>query len=238
MDDHQPGRRCRAARAVRRRRVPRGAPAAAVPDLRQPDPRRELRGDGAAAGGDVRDVLLPEPVHPERDGLQPAQDRRRVPAVQRRHRDQRGHRVQPGQPHRRPLHRRRRHAGRRGRALRVLPARRARQRQQRRAGRAERAVPRCRRQLLDPGPAVHRADGARHGRGVRAADPDRGAPRARRGLRHRLGRAQHHAAGRRRPRPGDPGHRGEPTLDRAHRGDRAGRRPRASSRPTRACSSS
>ena len=33
------------------------------------------------AGRDVRDVLLPEPVHPERDGLQPAQGRLRVPAV-------------------------------------------------------------------------------------------------------------------------------------------------------------
>ena len=113
LDDHQPDRRSCAARAVRRGRVARGAPAAAVPDLRQPDQGRELRGDGPAAGGDVRDVLLPEPVHPERDGLQPAQDRRRVPAVQHRHRDQRGHRVQPGQPHRRPLHRRRRHADRR-----------------------------------------------------------------------------------------------------------------------------
>ena len=114
----------RAARALRRGRVAGGAPAAAVPDLRQPDQGRELRGHGSAAGGDVRDVLLPEPVHPERDGLQPAQDRRRVPAVQRRHRDQRGHRVQPGQPHRRALHRRRRHADRRRRAVRVLPARR------------------------------------------------------------------------------------------------------------------
>ena len=74
----------------------------------------------------------------------------------------------------------------------------------------QRAVPRRRRQLLDPDPAVRGADGARHGRGLRAADPDRRPPRAGRGLRHRLGRAQHHAAGRRRPRPGDPGHGGQP----------------------------
>ena len=47
-------------------------------------------------------------------------------------------------------------------------------------------------------------DGARHGRGVRAAHPDRRPPRARGGLRHRLGRAEHHAAGRWRPGPGDP----------------------------------
>ena len=109
VDHHQPGRRSGAARALRRGRVAGRAPAAAVPDLRQPDASRELRGDGAAAGRDVRDVLLPQPVHPERDGLQPAEDRRRVPAVQRGHRAQRGHRVQPGRPDRRPLHRRHRH---------------------------------------------------------------------------------------------------------------------------------
>ncbi len=132
------------------------------------------------------------------------------------------HRLQPGEPHRRALHRRCRHAGRLGRPLRVLPARGSRQRQQRRGGGAERAVPRRRRQLLDADPAVHRADGAGHGRGVRAAHPDRRPPRARRGLRHRLGRAQHDAAGRRRAGPGDPGHRGESRHDRAHRGDRPG----------------
>ena len=38
-------------------------------------------------------------------------------------------------------------------------------------------------------------------------DPHRGAPRARRGLRHRLRRAQHDAAGRWRPRPRHPQHR-------------------------------
>ena len=122
VDHHDPGRRSGAARALHRGRVPRRAPAAAVPDLRQPDTSRELRGDGAAAGRDVRDVLLPQPVHPERDGLQPAEDRRRVPPVQRGHRAQRGRRVQPGRPDRRPLHRRRRHADRVGRAVRVLAA--------------------------------------------------------------------------------------------------------------------
>ena len=50
--------------------------------------------------------------------------------------------------------------------------------------------------------AVHPADVVRHGADLRAAHADRGAPPARRGLRHRLGRAEHHAAGRRRARPG------------------------------------
>ena len=49
----------------------------------------ELRGDDARAGGDVRDVLLPQPVHPARHGLQPAAHRLRVPAVLLRHRDRR-----------------------------------------------------------------------------------------------------------------------------------------------------
>ncbi len=64
---------------------------------------------------------------------------------------QRGDRVQPGEPLRRPLHRRRRHARRRRRPVRVLPAHRAGQRQQRPAGRHQRSAPRRRRQLLDAG---------------------------------------------------------------------------------------
>ena len=87
LDHHQPGRPARCcSRSSSSIESPGRAPAAAVPHLRQPHPRRELRGDDAAAGRDVLDVLLPEPVHPERHGLQPAQDRLRVPAVQRRHR--------------------------------------------------------------------------------------------------------------------------------------------------------
>ena len=49
-------------------------------------------------------------------------------------------------------------------------------------------------------------DVGRHGPDVRAADADGGPPRAGGGLRHRLGRAEHHAAGRRRARPGDAEH--------------------------------
>ena len=40
-------------------------------------------GDVLRPGGDVRDVLLPQPVHPGRHGLHPAAGRRRVPAVLR-----------------------------------------------------------------------------------------------------------------------------------------------------------
>ena len=87
-------------------RVQGRAPAAAVPGVRQPVAGRELRGDDAAAGRDVLDVLLPEPVHPERHGLQPAQGRLRVPAVQHLHHHRGDDRVQPDQPDRRPLHRR------------------------------------------------------------------------------------------------------------------------------------
>ena len=90
------GRRRRPARAVLHGGVPGRAPAAAVPDLHEPDARGQLRGDDAAAGRDVLDVLLPEPVHPERHGLQPAQGRLRVPAVQHRHHHQRDDRVGPG----------------------------------------------------------------------------------------------------------------------------------------------
>ncbi len=76
--------------------------------------------------------------------------------------------------------------------------------------------------------AVHRADVVRHGHDLRAADPDRGAPPARGGHRHRLGRAQHDAAGRRRARPGDPRQCGDADrhrpLGRARPGDGQARR--------------
>ena len=77
-----------------------------------------------------------------------------------------------------PLHRGCRHADGRGRALRVLPADRAR----RRPGRAQRLrlgpAAGLRGQLLDRDHAVRLPDGARHGRGLRAADPDRRPPPA------------------------------------------------------------
>ena len=56
-----------------------------------------------------------------------------------------------------------------------------------------------------------------------AAHPDRRPPRARGGLRHRVGRAEHHAADRWRAGSGDPWHRREPRVDLPHRGDRADR---------------
>ena len=59
-------------------------PAAAVPGVHAPHPRGVVRGDVPGPGRDVRDVLLPQPVHPERHGLQPDRGRRRVPAVLRR----------------------------------------------------------------------------------------------------------------------------------------------------------
>ena len=88
------------ARRVPARREPGRAPAAADPGVRQPHPRGELRGDVLRPGRDVRDVLLPQPVHPERDGLQPDRGRRRVPAVLRRPGARRRHLVEPDQPDR------------------------------------------------------------------------------------------------------------------------------------------
>ena len=98
------------------------APAAAVPDPRQPHPRHQLRGDDAGAGGDVRDVLLPLAVRAERHGLLPAEDRLRVPAVQRRHRGRRDGLLQADGAGRPALARRHRHGDGRRRAVRVLPA--------------------------------------------------------------------------------------------------------------------
>ncbi len=115
------GRR-RDADRVHAGREPRRAPAAAVPGLPAPHPRRELRRDVPGAGGDVRDVLLPQPVHPERHGLQPDRGRPGVPAVLRRHRGRRRPDLQPDQPGRPALPGRGRHAAGRRRAVRVLPA--------------------------------------------------------------------------------------------------------------------
>ena len=100
LDDRQPGRRRRPARRLPGHREPGRAPAAADPGLRQPHPRGQLRGDVLRAGGDVRDVLLPQPVHPDRDGLQPDPGRRRVPAVLLRPGGRRRHLLEPDQPDR------------------------------------------------------------------------------------------------------------------------------------------
>ena len=81
LDDHQPRRRHHAARRLPGDREPGQAPAPADPSLREPHPGGQLRGDVLRASGDVRDVLLPQPVHPDGDGLQPDPGRRRVPAV-------------------------------------------------------------------------------------------------------------------------------------------------------------
>ena len=163
LDPGRAGRRRPAARRLRGHRADRVAPAAAVPDPRQPQPRHQLRRDDARAGRDVRDVLLPLAVRAERHGLLTAEDRRRVPAVQRRHRG-RGHRVvQAGGAGRPALARRHRYGDGRRRAVRVLPAA-----LRRRAGR-----PVGRRALRVRRPAVHRPDVAGHGHDVRAAHPDR-----------------------------------------------------------------
>ena len=80
--------------------------------------------------------------------------------------------------------------------------------------------------------AVHRLDVSGHGLRVRAAHPVGGAPRQGGGLRHRVRRTQHDAAGRRCARSRDPGHRGDPRVERHRRaadsGCREGRRSRSS----------
>ncbi len=122
LDDRQPRGRRRPARRVPRHRAPGQAPAAAGPGLHEPHPSGELRGDVLRAGGDVRDVLLPQPVHPDGDGLQPDQGRRRVPAVLLRPGGGCRHLLEPGEPDRPALPRRGRHPdGGRG-PLRLLPA--------------------------------------------------------------------------------------------------------------------
>ena len=120
LDDRQPGRRCGPARCVPVRREPGRAPAAADPGLRQPHPCGELRGDVLRTGRDVRDVLLPQPLHPERDGLQLDRGRRRVPAVLHRSGPGGRHLVEPHQPDGPADPRGRRHPDGSDRAVRVL----------------------------------------------------------------------------------------------------------------------
>ena len=66
-------------------------------------------------------------------------------------------------------------------------------------------------------PALHHADGVRHGPHVRAGHPDGRPPPPPGGVRHRLGRAQHHAAGRRCAGARRPGDRGDADLHRPRR---------------------
>ena len=69
-DRGQPGPRCRAARASSCWSS-RGSSTRCCRSgsSEQPHPRGRLRGDDDRPGGDVRDVLLPQPVHPARRGL-------------------------------------------------------------------------------------------------------------------------------------------------------------------------
>ncbi|CAA9387731.1 MAG: Uncharacterized MFS-type transporter, partial [uncultured Nocardioides sp.] len=224
LDGRQPRRGRRAAGTLRRRREPGGAPAAAVPGLHQPHPRRELRGDVPRTRGDVRDVLLPEPVHPERHGVHPAQGRRRLPAVHARHRGRGRAGVQPGQPDRPSLHLRRGHPAGGRRPVRLLPA--------------------ALRHLLPRGggdgdlrrrpAAVHRPDGVRHGAHLRARHPHGRPPPPQPGLGHRLGCPEHRAAGRWGARSRGARDRRDADLHRPWRrageGGCGGRRPGASAR--------
>ena len=116
-------------------------------------------------------------------GYSAAEVRLRVPAVQLRHRRRRAGRLGPDVPGRPAVDRRHRHAARGARHVRVLTPR-------RRQLLRQRAAP------LDRHPRL------RHGPDLRPDDADgRGRGRARR-TRGRLRGAQHHAAGRRRTRPG------------------------------------
>ncbi len=186
--------------------APHRAPAAAAPGLRQPHPWGQLRGDVLRPGGDVRDVLLPQPVHPDGDGLQPDPGGCRVPAVLLRPGGRGRHLLEPDQPDQPALPRGRRHPDGCGGTVRVLPAAlRHHVPDQQRAG-----------QLPHRPAAVHPADVLRDGDDVRAADADRRAPPAGRGLGHRLGGAEHDAAGGWSPR----------ALPARHRRDADHRQPR------------
>ena len=134
----------------------------------------------------------------------------------RRHRRRGGPGLQPGRPDQPEVHRRRRHTDGVRRPVRVLDAA------------LRHGVPgeRRDRRLRHRHPAVHPPDGGRHGSHLRADHPDRGPPPAQRGLRHRLRRAQHHAAGRRRPRARRAGHGGDADVHRPRcRAGQGGRRP-------------
>ncbi len=158
-------------------------------------------------------------------GYSPLQGRRRVPAVHGGHRVRRRPRVQPGQPDRPALHRRASAPWSRPGALygfSTLPFD------------TEFPVSRRDRDLRLRHPAVHRHDGGRHGAHVRAGHPDGRPPPAQRGLRHRVRRPQHDAAGRRRARPGRrwPRSRRRPSPTAARRSPRPARPPPRPGGPT------
>ena len=145
-----------------------------------------------------------------------------------------GRDLQPDQPDRPSLPGRRRHVAVGRGALRVLTA----------ALRHHLPGDRRHRQLRHRPAAVDHLHVARHGCDVRPAHADGRPPPAQRGLRHRLGRPQHDAAGRRRARSGDPRHGRDPDRDRPRRGVRdrgraggPGRRPGAFARHSSSSSS-
>ena len=200
LDHRQPRRRRRPARRLRVRREPRRAPAAAVPDLPQPHPRGELRGDDADARPRCsRCSSSSASTSSTSMGYTPAPGRRRVPAVLASAwcvaAGIASNLDQPGRP---ALPRRHRHAdGRRRRCS---------------------GSPGCRYDTTFPRPGRHRRPTSTDilpfivlmsfGMGLTFVPLTLTAVHhvAGRGLRHRLGRPQHDAAGRRRARPGDPQH--------------------------------
>ena len=102
--------------------TPDQEPDPAAEHLRQPLPRGGLRRDDDHARRDVRDVLLPLALRPERHGLRLARGRLRVPPVLLRH-GRRGHlRLQADDAGRPPLPRRDRHLARRRRRCSCSPA--------------------------------------------------------------------------------------------------------------------
>ena len=117
LDDREPRGRRDHPRGLPDHREPGRAPAAALPRVPEPHPGGQLRCDVPGAGGHVRDVLLPQPVHPERHGLQPARGGRRVPAVLLRPGGRGRSGVQPDQPDRPALPGGCRHAARGGRSV-------------------------------------------------------------------------------------------------------------------------
>ncbi len=95
---------------------------AADPDRRRPHPRHQPVRHAAGRRGDVRDVLLPRPLHPAGARLRPAAGRVRVPAVLGGHGRRRRYRLDAGQPDRPALDLRSGCAHRRRRDVRLQPA--------------------------------------------------------------------------------------------------------------------
>src|SRR5664280_2738037 len=168
-------------------RTAKPACAHAVAHLCQPQPLRHLHDDAHHRRGDLRDVLLPHPVHPEHPGLQSAQGRGRVSAGHRHHRRAGGHQ----RPTRRPGRSEAAHDG--GSVA--------------RGRRPVLAVVHTGGHRLLEGPAAYAVH--RHGQGhvLRAADVDRRLRRTPGRGRTDLRTAQHRPADRRLARTGHPGDR-------------------------------